>query len=241
MGYELDFGALAGYVGLFLHGLGVTLGLTATSTSLGVALSIGGAATAGSGRRWARGWWSPTSSWFATRRSWSRVPFVLRPALAWSAADRFADRGAGHDHQPHRYSIEIVRRRNRIGVVGPARGRCLALAHHSRRNASSSCVLPTGSSPTSIRRWSARSSSPCSRSAVVSQIAVTDLTHVSDMISRALIAPSRPISWLRGVSGADRRVTAAVARRAPPVRRQSGLRNRKWWTSSLADIIPVFC
>ena len=51
MGYELDFGALAGYLGLFLHGLGVTLGLTAISASLGIALSIGGAATAGSGRR----------------------------------------------------------------------------------------------------------------------------------------------------------------------------------------------
>ena len=46
MGYELDFSALAGYLSLFLHGVGVTLGLTAIAASLGIALSIGGAATA---------------------------------------------------------------------------------------------------------------------------------------------------------------------------------------------------
>jgi polar amino acid transport system permease protein len=52
MGYELDFSALAGYLGLFLQGVGVTLGLTAIAASLGIALSIGGAATA----RWGLGW-----------------------------------------------------------------------------------------------------------------------------------------------------------------------------------------
>ncbi|MBA4096658.1 MAG: ABC transporter permease [Rhodospirillum sp.] len=52
MGYELDFSALAGYLGLFLHGVGVTLGLTTIAASLGIALSIGGAATA----RWGLGW-----------------------------------------------------------------------------------------------------------------------------------------------------------------------------------------
>jgi len=52
MGYELDFSALAGYLSLFLHGVGVTLGLTAIAASLGIALSIGGAATA----RWGLGW-----------------------------------------------------------------------------------------------------------------------------------------------------------------------------------------
>ena len=52
MGYELDFSALAGYLGLFLQGIGTTLGLTAIAASLGIALSIGGAATA----RWGLGW-----------------------------------------------------------------------------------------------------------------------------------------------------------------------------------------
>jgi len=54
MGYELDFSALAGYLGLFLHGAGITLGLTAIAASLGIALSIGGAATARWGLKWAR-------------------------------------------------------------------------------------------------------------------------------------------------------------------------------------------
>ncbi|MGH6891833.1 MAG: amino acid ABC transporter permease [Dongiaceae bacterium] len=52
MGYELDFSALAGYLGLFLQGAGVTLGLTAIAATFGIALSIGGAATA----RWGLGW-----------------------------------------------------------------------------------------------------------------------------------------------------------------------------------------
>jgi len=52
MGYELDFSALAGYLGLFLRGAGVTLGLTAIAATFGIALSIGGAATA----RWGLGW-----------------------------------------------------------------------------------------------------------------------------------------------------------------------------------------
>jgi polar amino acid transport system permease protein len=54
MGYQLDFGALSGYFGLFLQGLWVTLGLTAISATLGIALSIGGAATERSGPKWAR-------------------------------------------------------------------------------------------------------------------------------------------------------------------------------------------
>ena len=54
MGYELDFSALAGYLNLFLHGIGITLGLTAIAATLGIALSIGGAATARWGLKWAR-------------------------------------------------------------------------------------------------------------------------------------------------------------------------------------------
>jgi polar amino acid transport system permease protein len=54
MGYQLDFGALAGYLSLFLQGAGMTLALTAIASSVGIALSIGGAATARWGFRWAR-------------------------------------------------------------------------------------------------------------------------------------------------------------------------------------------
>ena len=54
MGYQLDFWALAGYLSLFLQGAGMTLALTAIASSIGIALSIGGAATARWGVRWAR-------------------------------------------------------------------------------------------------------------------------------------------------------------------------------------------
>lgn len=54
MGYAFDFSAIAGYLGLFLQGAGLTLGLTAIAASLGIALSIGGAATSRWGARWAR-------------------------------------------------------------------------------------------------------------------------------------------------------------------------------------------
>ena len=52
MGYEFDFSAIAENVGLLLHGAGITLALTAIASTLGIALSIGGAATS----RWGLGW-----------------------------------------------------------------------------------------------------------------------------------------------------------------------------------------
>ena len=54
MGYELDFGALVQYFGLFLQGTAVTLGLTAVSSIVGVALGIAGAAAARSPYDWLR-------------------------------------------------------------------------------------------------------------------------------------------------------------------------------------------
>ena len=54
MGYSFDFGAIAGYAGLFLQGAGVTLGLIAIAAVLSLLISIGGAATALWGATWAR-------------------------------------------------------------------------------------------------------------------------------------------------------------------------------------------
>ncbi len=45
MGYQLDFGALAQYLGLFMQGMAVTLGLTCVTAALGLVLSIAGAST----------------------------------------------------------------------------------------------------------------------------------------------------------------------------------------------------
>ena len=54
MGYSFDIGAIAGYFGLFLQGAGVTLGLIAIAASLSLLISIGGAATVLWGAKWAR-------------------------------------------------------------------------------------------------------------------------------------------------------------------------------------------
>ena len=52
MGYELDFGALLQYLGLFLEGTAVTLGLTAVASLLGIALGIAGACAFRSKHLW---------------------------------------------------------------------------------------------------------------------------------------------------------------------------------------------
>ncbi len=54
MGYQLDFGALVQYLGLFLHGTAVTLGLTAVASVVGVVLGIAGAAASSSRYVWVR-------------------------------------------------------------------------------------------------------------------------------------------------------------------------------------------
>lgn len=54
MGYELDFGALLQYLGLFLEGTAVTLGLTAVASLLGIILGIAGACAFRSRHLWLR-------------------------------------------------------------------------------------------------------------------------------------------------------------------------------------------
>ena len=54
MGYELDFGALLQYLGLFLEGTAVTLGLTAVASLFGIALGIAGACAFRSKHLWLR-------------------------------------------------------------------------------------------------------------------------------------------------------------------------------------------
>nr|WP_298687265.1 amino acid ABC transporter permease [uncultured Dongia sp.] len=51
---NFDLGAIAGYSGLFLQGAGTTLGLIAIAASLSFLISIGGAATVRWGAKWAR-------------------------------------------------------------------------------------------------------------------------------------------------------------------------------------------
>jgi polar amino acid transport system permease protein len=52
MGYQFDFGALSDYSGLLARGTAVTLGLTMVASVLGILLGIGGAAGSLSGNPW---------------------------------------------------------------------------------------------------------------------------------------------------------------------------------------------
>ena len=124
MGYELDFSALVDYLGLLLKGVGVTLGLTAIAATLGIALSIGGAATARWGLRWAR---ALVALYVELIRN---TPFIVQlffvffglPSLGLQD-ERDAGRGPGDDHQPDRLCDRDRAGRDRGGAARPARGR----------------------------------------------------------------------------------------------------------------------
>jgi polar amino acid transport system permease protein len=180
MGYELDFGALAGYVGLFLHGLGVTLGLTAISASLGVALSIGGAATAGSGRRWVR------RAVLAYVELIRNTPFIVQmffiffglPELGLKLTALQAAVLAMTINLTA-YSIEILRAG--IEAVAPGQREAGAALGIKPAEVFVFVVLPQAVAnvyPALVSQIIIT----MLESAVVSQIAVMDLTHVADMI-----------------------------------------------------------
>lgn len=54
MDYQFDFAALSDYLGLFVEGTAVTLGLTACASVLGIGLGIGGAMAMRGGKTWLR-------------------------------------------------------------------------------------------------------------------------------------------------------------------------------------------
>jgi polar amino acid transport system permease protein len=180
MGYQLDFGILVEYVGLLLKGVGVTLGLTAIAATLGIALSIGGAATARWGLRWAR---ALVALYVELIRN---TPFIVQlffvffglPSLGLQMSALQAAVLAMTINLTA-YSIEIVR----AGIEAVAPG---------QREAG----LALGVGPATVFFWVILPQAIANvypalvsqivitmlESAVVSQIAVTDLTHVADFI-----------------------------------------------------------
>jgi len=180
MGYQLDFGVLVEYVGLLLKGVGVTLGLTAIAATLGIALSIGGAATARWGLRWAR---ALVALYVELIRN---TPFIVQlffvffglPSLGLQMSALQAAVLAMTINLTA-YSIEIVR----AGIEAVAPG---------QREAG----LALGVGPATVFFWVILPQAIANvypalvsqivitmlESAVVSQIAVTDLTHVADFI-----------------------------------------------------------
>jgi polar amino acid transport system permease protein len=180
MGYQLDFGALAGYLGLFLQGLGVTLGLTAIAASLGTALSIGGAAAAGSVRRWARGL---VLAYVELIRN---TPFIIQMFFIFFGLPSLGVRLTAFEAAVlamtinlTAYSIEIMRAG--IEAVAPGQREAGAALGIKPAEVFIFVVLPQALAnvyPALVSQIVIT----MLESAVVSQIAVTDLTHVADLI-----------------------------------------------------------
>jgi polar amino acid transport system permease protein len=180
MGYQLDFGSLAQYLSLFLRGTAVTLGLTAVAASLGIALSIAGAATARGGLAWAR---KLVAAYVELIRN---TPFIVQMFFVFFGLPSLGLRLTAIEAAVlamtvnlTAYAIEIVR----AGIEAVARGqREAGLALGIRpREVFVLIVLPQALAnvyPALVSQIVIT----MLESAVVSQIAVTDLTHMGDLI-----------------------------------------------------------
>jgi polar amino acid transport system permease protein len=180
VGYQLDFSALADNLILLLEGAGITLVLTAIAAACGIALSIGGAATARWGSRWAR---AMVLAYVELIRN---TPFIVQlffiffglPSLGLRMSALSAAVFAMTINLTA-YAIEIVR----AGIESIAAGQreaglALGLSparvfFHIVLPQALANVYPALVSQIIITML---------ESAVVSQIAVTDLTHVADFI-----------------------------------------------------------
>lgn len=180
MGYQLDFGRLVDYLGLLLQGAGVTLALTAIAATIGIALSIGGAATARWGLRWAR---TLIAAYVEVIRN---TPFIVQmffiffglPSLGLKLTALQAAIVAMTINLTA-YAIEIVR----AGIEAVPPGQREAGLGLGLRPASVFLfvVLPQALAnvyPALVSQIVIT----MLESAVVSQIAVMDLTHVADFI-----------------------------------------------------------
>lgn len=180
MGYELDFGALVQYFGLFLEGAAVTLGLTALASVLGVGLGIAGAAASRSKHVWVR---RLIAFYVELIRN---TPFIVQmffiffglpslglrlSALQAAALAMVINLAA--------YAIEIIR----AGLEGVPAGQSEAARSMGlhRLGVFGLIVLPQALAnvyPALVGQITIT----MLESAVVSQIAVVDLTHVADLI-----------------------------------------------------------
>ena len=180
MGYAFDFSAIAANIGLLLHGAGLTIGLTAIAATLGMALSIGGAATVLWGHPLAR---RLVKIYVELIRN---TPFIVQlffiffglPSLGIKLT-AFEAAALAMTINLTAYGIEIVRAG--IEAVPPGQreaGYALGLSAISTfiyvvLPQAIAVVYPALVSQIIITML---------ESAVVSQVAVTDLTHAADLI-----------------------------------------------------------
>ncbi|TDV11725.1 amino acid ABC transporter permease [Paraburkholderia caballeronis] len=183
MSYQLQFGELTGYAGLFASGAATTLGLTAIATALGLAVGVAGAAarnTGTPGLAWLRG---AVGLYVEAIRN---TPFLVQlfflffglPALgihigAYAAAILAMTLNLGA------YSVEIVR----AGVAAVPRGHLEAAAALAMSPAQTfrHVVLPQAFAKV-FPALVSQIVITMLGSAVVSQISVADLTYAASYI-----------------------------------------------------------
>ena len=180
MGYELDFGALLQYLGLFLEGTAVTLGLTAVASLLGIALGIAGASAFRSKHLWLR---RAIAGYVELIRN---TPFIVQMFFLFFGLPSIGLRLSALQAAAlamtinlTAYAIEILRAG--LEAVPPGQreaGRSMGL---SPMLIFGFIILPQALAnvyPALVGQITIT----MLESAVVSQIAVVDLTHVADYI-----------------------------------------------------------
>ena len=180
MGYQLDFGALLQYLGFFLEGTAVTFGLTAVASLLGVAIGIAGAAAMLGKRLWLR---RLVSGYVELIRN---TPFIVQmffiffglPSLGLRLSALSAAALAMTINLAA-YAIEIIR----AGLEGvPPGQREAAIALGLRPVPLFGLVVLPQALANVYPALVGQITITMLESAVVSQIAVVDLTHVADFI-----------------------------------------------------------
>ena len=180
MGYELDFWALAGYLELLLKGAGTTLALTAIASTIGIAISIGGAASARWGARWAR---TLIAAYVELIRN---TPFLVQLLFIFFGLPSLGLRMTAMQAailamtiNLTAYTIEILRAG--IEAVPPGQREAGLALGVPPKWVFISVILPQALAnvyPALVSQIVIT----MLESAVVSQIAVADLTHVADFI-----------------------------------------------------------
>jgi polar amino acid transport system permease protein len=180
MGYELDFGALSEYLGLFLEGTAVTLGLTAVASVLGIVLGTAGAAAVLSKYRLLR---ASIATYVELIRN---TPFIVQMFFVFfglpALGIRFSAIGAAilaMTINVTAYAIEILR----AGIEAVPRGqREAGLAVGMRSLPIFALIILPQAVSNIYPALVGQIIIIMLESAVVSQIAVVDLTHVGDLI-----------------------------------------------------------
>ena len=180
MGYELDFGALVQYLDLFLEGTAVTLGLTAVASVAGVALGIAGAAAARSPHDWVR---RLIAFYVELIRN---TPFIVQMFFIFFGLPSLGLRLSALQAAAlamiinlTAYAIEIIRAG--LDAVPPGQAEAARSMGLHTLGVFGLIVLPQALAnvyPALVGQITIT----MLESAVVSQIAVVDLTHVGDLI-----------------------------------------------------------